>query len=169
MKLRKDQYVAAKYHGDNGDLVVGRVKSFRAGGEVTIENLLSGVTSTKKATVLASRNKVVPKREAMKLVDWFKKTGDKKEVRRRAVAITAKTNNLKANGEVQLPLPVQAKKPKNGHSKAKKESQVERLVKEFRLLGMVEQQQFIQTVAADVLKVMHLVPNPLPGTEIYRD
>jgi dCMP deaminase len=86
-EFKKGQYYAAKYNGDNGDLIIGRIKSVRTCAEVILVNLLTGNTSTKKTSVLTVRNKRVSKANADKLVALFKKTGDKAAVRRMAVEL----------------------------------------------------------------------------------
>jgi len=91
--IKAGQYYAAKYQGDNGDLIVGKVKSVRTTGEVILENLLSGKIATKKVSVLQVRNKRITKAQAAELVDLYEQNS-KAEVR--ALAVRMKPY---ANGE----------------------------------------------------------------------
>lgn len=70
-KIKKEQHWVAKTRGDNGDLVVGCVKSVRTSGEVILTNLLTGNISTKKSSVLLTRNKYVTKTQALKVVKVY--------------------------------------------------------------------------------------------------
>lgn len=73
--IKAGQYYAARYQGHNGDLIVGRVKSVRATGEVVLVNLLTDQLSTKSIGVLALRNKRISKAQAVELVETAKKIG----------------------------------------------------------------------------------------------
>lgn len=79
-KYRKDQYLLARFQGDNGDLIVGRIESVRniKGGTLLIDNLLSVGTDTfsfsnKKVSVVSERMVIVPKATAMKVVAFYHK------------------------------------------------------------------------------------------------
>lgn len=102
-EFKAGQYYAAKYHGDNGDLIVGRVKSVRTTGEVILVNLLSGKIATKGADVLRRRNKRITKEQADKLVKLYEQNS-KEEVRKRAVDMKSYTNG---KGQMDLPLEYQ--------------------------------------------------------------
>lgn len=88
MSFRKDQYVACKYNGDNGDLIVGRIEIVRNGGKIVIENLLTGKSAVKSAAVLARRDKIVSKRDALGIKKVFETSG-KRAARQAAVATRA--------------------------------------------------------------------------------
>jgi|WetSurSiteA1Bulk_404760.scaffolds.fasta_scaffold20335_3 hypothetical protein len=87
--VKAGQYYAAAYNGDNGDLIIGRVKSVRRNGEVLLENLLSvsGKTSVKKIEVLLKRNKRVTGLQADAVVKEYKKTGSRAAARQKAVSL----------------------------------------------------------------------------------
>jgi hypothetical protein len=85
--VKAGHYYAAKYHGDNGDLIVGRVESVRSSGVVILTNLISGNRSTKDIDVLSKRNVRVSKTEADEILDVFKTKG-KASARELAVKIT---------------------------------------------------------------------------------
>lgn len=99
MKLKSGQFWAAKYEGNNGDLIVGRVVSVRTVGLVLIDNLITGKTSTKKASVLKRRNKRISKLQADQLVALYRRTKD------RQLARTAAVKMLAWGEKEQLPLP----------------------------------------------------------------
>lgn len=96
--LKAGQYYAAKYRGENGDLIVGRVRSVRTTGEVVLINLLNDQLSTKSVTVLARRNKRISKSQAVEIVETHKKVG---RTGARALAVA-----MKAFGEKQTELPL---------------------------------------------------------------
>jgi len=98
MKFKKGQHVVCKYQGEGGDLIVGVVDSVRTNGDVILINLLSGAKSTKKASVLAKRNKVVPKAVAIQVLTSSK---DKSVIRQNAIA-AAKAAEV-APGQMKLP------------------------------------------------------------------
>jgi hypothetical protein len=107
MKFKKGQHVVCKYQGEGGDLIVGVVDSVRTNGDVILVNLLSNTKSTKKASVLAKRNKVVPKAVALQVL---KSSKDKSVIRQNAIA-AAKAAEV-APGQLKLPLvtgPLRAK------------------------------------------------------------
>lgn len=79
--FKKGQYYAAKYDGINGDLLLGQIKSVRSDGEILLTNLLTGNLSTKKAEVLAQRNKRIKKKQADEMLALWEKTRSKKQVR----------------------------------------------------------------------------------------
>jgi len=92
--VRAGHYYAAKYHGENGDLILGKVKSVRSNGEVVCANLLSGDVSTKAVDVLASRNHRISKAQADELLALWEETGDRKQVRDSAVNMSIKQMEL---------------------------------------------------------------------------
>ena len=98
MKFKKGQHVVCKYQGEGGDLIVGVVDSVRTNGDVILVNLLSGAKATKKASVLAKRNKVVPKAVAIQVLTSSK---DKSVIRQNAIA-AAKAAEV-APGQMKLP------------------------------------------------------------------
>lgn len=84
--FKAGQYYAAKYKGDNGDLIVGKIKSVRSNGEVILVNLLTNAVATKSSAVLASRNKRITKIQADRLVAIAKHT-NKRDAREAAVGM----------------------------------------------------------------------------------
>lgn len=84
-EFKAGQYWVAKYNGNNGDLIVGRVRSVRTTGEVVLVNLLTDKIATKSAKVLAVRNKRVVKAQALAVVDCYKRTGSRAKARKLAV------------------------------------------------------------------------------------
>lgn len=74
-RVKARQYWAARYNGDNGDLIVGRVKSVRTTGEVVLVNLLTDKVATKSIEVLLRRNKRVDKRQVDMILDVYKQKG----------------------------------------------------------------------------------------------
>ena len=88
--IKAGHYYAIKYRGKgNGDLIVGRVKSFRANGDVVSTNLLNGRTSTKDAKQFIRRNKRVRKKDADSLLELWDSCKDKQVVREAAVLLSA--------------------------------------------------------------------------------
>jgi hypothetical protein len=89
--VKAGQYYAAAYNGDNGDLIVGLVKSVRRNGEVILKNLLSGKNSTKSISVLLRRNKRITKAQAAQILGVY--VGDGKPTARKfAVGLKPYTN-----------------------------------------------------------------------------
>jgi hypothetical protein len=88
-QLKAGQYYAAKYNGDNGDLIIGKIESVRTNGVVLLTNLLTHTRSTKNASVLTKRNVRVSKSQTDELILLFKETGDRAKVRVRAVEMTS--------------------------------------------------------------------------------
>lgn len=88
-EFKKGQFYAAKHKGNNGDLIVGEVKSVRKNGDVILTNLLTGNRSVKGADILKSRNKRISKAQAYALQAEYAKTGDRQKVRAMAVALPA--------------------------------------------------------------------------------
>jgi hypothetical protein len=87
-RIKKGQYWAAKYHGQNGDLILGRVKSVRHSGEVILENLLAdSKPSTKQTETLIQRNQRISKADADRILTTFR-VGGKAAARKKAVEIT---------------------------------------------------------------------------------
>jgi hypothetical protein len=74
-KVKARQYWAVRHNGDNGDLILGRVKSVRTTGEVVLTNLLTGKLSTKKINVLLVRNKRIKKEQADVILDIYQRKG----------------------------------------------------------------------------------------------
>jgi hypothetical protein len=86
--FKAGHYYAAAYNGDNGDLIVGRVRSVRTTGEVLLTNMITGKISTKSADVLGSRNKRITKTQAWELAEYAEHHS-KAEVRKLAVSMLA--------------------------------------------------------------------------------
>ena len=124
MKFKKGQHVVCKYQGKGGDLIVGVVDSVRTNGDVILINLLSGAKSTKKASVLAKRNKVVPKAVAIQVL---KSSKDKSVIRQNAIA-AAKAAEV-APGQMKLPFV--KKDPVQGRI----DDEVEKVIQGFRALN----------------------------------
>jgi hypothetical protein len=83
--IRAGQHWVCRYNGDNGDLIVGVVRSVRAGGEVVFTNLLTGTRSVKSEEVVLQRCKYVKKIHALRVVEAYNsQPGD--EVRGRDAA-----------------------------------------------------------------------------------
>jgi hypothetical protein len=91
--VRAGQFYAAKYAGDNGDLILGRVNSMRKTGHVILENLLTGNTSTKNISVLLKRNSKISKKDSDLILKVWRSTRRKSDTRKRAVEITSKKSN----------------------------------------------------------------------------
>ena len=87
--FHKDQHVLCKFAGGrNGDLIVGRIKSVRRDGDITLVNLLSGETATKKTEVLSVRNVRVHKKYALEVVKFWKEHDNNRALTRQyAVAL----------------------------------------------------------------------------------
>ena len=102
MKFKKGQHVICKYQGTGGDLLVGRVESVRTNGDVLLTNLVSDTRSVKKASVLATRNMIVTKVQALEVLGNGK---DRAAIRARAVHAAAsggEPNQLKLRLEPEL-------------------------------------------------------------------
>ena len=82
--IKKGHYWAVKVRGTGGDLILGRVQSYRKGA-VVLDNLLSGGLSNKREHVLRQRNKRITKKEADKILKLHKAGASKKDVREAAV------------------------------------------------------------------------------------
>ncbi len=140
--FKKGQYVLCRYHGaQNGDLIVGRVKSVRATGEVILDDLLSdtGKPRVKQANILAKRNVIAGKRDADRVIHEYHDTfQNRAKARICAVSIAQALLQQPSN---QLPLI------------APNDDRVAVLVASFRSLTLAEQMQFSQTIYADVLHV----------------
>jgi hypothetical protein len=89
---RKGQHVVCAYHGDNGDLIVGRVESVRSNGDVILRNLLTDNRSVKGREILSQRNVIVSKRQAQRVVDEASHS-NAKEARKLAVVIANGTKS----------------------------------------------------------------------------
>lgn len=87
--FKKGQFYAAKHKGNNGDLIVGEVKSVRKNGDVILTNLLTGNRSVKGADILRKRNKRISKSQADELLAIYEQTDDKQHVREMAVDLPA--------------------------------------------------------------------------------
>lgn len=85
--FRKGQYVLCRYHGNNGDLVAGRIESVRrSGGTVVLTNMLTGKESVKRTHILSARNLVVPKKEVDRVINSYQEQG-KQAARKLAVSL----------------------------------------------------------------------------------
>ena len=84
-EIKSGQYWAVKVRGTGGDLVLGRVQSYRSGGFVVSENLLTSKISTKGEKIFRQRNKQISKRHADRLLKMFREGATKAEVREAAV------------------------------------------------------------------------------------
>jgi len=73
-EIKAGHFYAAAYNGNNGDLILGKVKSVRIQGEVVLTNLLSGGTSTKSTKILLVRNRRVTKKQAESIVTAYQRT-----------------------------------------------------------------------------------------------
>lgn len=107
-KFRKGMHVIAKYEGDNGDLIVGRIESVRTNGDIIGENLLTGARFTKHSSILEKRNVICTKAIAFAVIQAA--DGDKKIARKEAVAFSrllngkseAKEEKVKAADEKKI-------------------------------------------------------------------
>lgn len=79
--IRKGHYYAAKYRGDNGDLILGRVVSVKRDDTVELKNLLTGRRSKKKVSVLIVRNRRISKAYAGAILNVWKMTKDRQKTR----------------------------------------------------------------------------------------
>lgn len=116
MAFKKGQHLVCRFKGDNGDLVVGRVDSVRAGGTVLLVDLLteSPQPRVKQASILAERNVEVSKMDALRVVRRYQAvisaTGVQAEARAAAralavdIAATYKTREAAAVPGAQLKL-----------------------------------------------------------------
>ena len=103
--IRAGWYYAARYNGNNGDLIVGRVQSVRTSEEetnVVLINLITSKRALKGLKTLERRNKRVSKPQAMKLRNMYLETGDKAKVR--SVAVAAPEFGVKKPKQQALPL-----------------------------------------------------------------
>jgi hypothetical protein len=100
--LKKDHYYVAKYKGNNGDLIVGRIKSVRSNGEIVLVNLLTEKNSVKMAHVLLERNKRVSKAHALEVVDIHNQTGSRAKAKMHAIGLPEYGKKKKPE---QVPLP----------------------------------------------------------------
>lgn len=80
-EIRAGQYYAAKYQGDNGDLILGKVKSVRRNGEVLCINMLNKETSIKSTEILLRRNVRVSKKLVVEALNLYQSSQDKQAVR----------------------------------------------------------------------------------------
>jgi len=132
-KFKKGQHVVCKYHGDNGDLVVGRIESVRSSGEIVLYNLVTGGRSLKSASVLGLRNVVVPKVKAVALLKY---ANNKKELRERAVALADNERRNPTKGSVQLSLVYSAR------------TSIDAVVQSFRALSSQDQARALEEIRA---------------------
>lgn len=86
-KLAKGWYVACKYKGENGDLVLGKVLSVRrkSTGDVQLVNLLTGAKVFKQYKVLMSRNKRIDNTQKDKLLEVWEKTKSRAKTKKAAI------------------------------------------------------------------------------------
>lgn len=102
------QYWAVKVRGTGGDLVLGKIISVRTNKEdplIISENLLSGGTSTKLASILLSRNIRISKRQAMKFVKMLKDGKTKEEIREEVVKYCQDKSKKKSPAQFEFDLP----------------------------------------------------------------
>lgn len=83
--MKKGQHVICKYHGNNGDTIVGRIESVRSKGNIILTNLLTGHRSTKDVYIVETRLHIVHKAVALKVVEVFQNTKDRQKARAFAV------------------------------------------------------------------------------------
>lgn len=115
-KYRAGQYVIVRMNGDNGDLIVGEIKSARACKDIVGVNLLTGERFTKNEDVLLKRNLVVFKKVAMQVVDQYKNAlasgalpaEARKMARAVAVQLANPQQTLRLVEETQRDVPTQA-------------------------------------------------------------
>lgn len=110
-EYKKGQYYAVKHDGrDNGDLLIGQVKSARNnnGGDIILINLLTGTRAVKAAKILRQRNKRIRKNQADLLVDRWRKTKDKQAVRRLALTLEEFKGNKRRKSVKPKRTPVRA-------------------------------------------------------------
>lgn len=86
--IKRGQYFVARYRGDNGDLILGRVERVSR-RRVTLLNLLSGNTSSKAKRVLLRRNARVSSDTAHALLGCWVATQDRQQTRQLAVALAS--------------------------------------------------------------------------------
>ena len=86
-KLAKGWYVACKYKGENGDLVLGKVLSVRrrSTGDVQVENLITGKKTFKKYKVLMNRNKRLEKKQVAALLEVWDRTKSDAKTKKAAI------------------------------------------------------------------------------------
>lgn len=148
--FKKGKYVVCKYQGKNGDVIVGSVESVRSNGHVLLKDLLTGGTRTKRIDVLTSRNRVVPKRLALSIVEEYQaseKTSADKALARKKAADLAKQHKtvqleLVTNNEpVQL---VTCYDP------------VDSIVQQYKLLTIQQKIDCSRLLWGDVLKLLQV-------------
>lgn len=71
VRLHAGSYVLCKYHGNNGDLVVGQIQSVTRAGKVVCKNLLTHADSTKDLSIFLDRNALVKKKDADAVLDIY--------------------------------------------------------------------------------------------------
>lgn len=88
-KLAKGWYVACKYKGENGDLVLGEVLSVRrkSTGDVQLVNLLTGAKVFKQYKTLITRNKRVDIRQKDALLEVWEKTKSRAKTKKAAIEL----------------------------------------------------------------------------------
>lgn len=90
-KFRKGMHLIAKYEGENGDLILGRIESVRSNGEILGINLLTNARFVKSTAVVERRNLVCNKNIAVAILAAAESTPgvyDKKIARREAIAFS---------------------------------------------------------------------------------
>lgn len=90
-KPSKGWFYAAKFLGDNGDLILGRVKK-TSKGEVFLINLLTKKESVKSIEILLRRNHRITKREADAIVEYYEYKQSKQEARAMASSMWKRKN-----------------------------------------------------------------------------
>lgn len=101
--FKKGHYYVARYKGNNGDLIVGRIKSVRSNGEIVLVNLLTEKNSVKKAEVLRRRNKRVTMGHAVAVVDIYRQTGSRAKAKAHAIGLP-EVGKKKEPEQTELPI-----------------------------------------------------------------
>lgn len=138
-KYRKGMHLIAKYEGDNGDLVVGRIESVRTNGDIIGTNLLTGSRFTKSTHVINKRNVTCSKAIAVAILEAS--GSDKKLARQEAVTFARLLNG-------------------KGEEKEKKtsradERKINRAIKLLSKLTQEQRQEVLKRVFPEAAKVFH--------------
>jgi len=126
-EIKAGQYWVARYRGEGGDLLVGRVESVRNGrrkknGEksnqkVICINLITGKTSTKDIEIFRTRNKHVKKNQADAVLSVWKEKG---RPAAREEAVKMKSSYEKDRRQQELPLEHRDRRMESVKAAAKK-------------------------------------------------
>jgi hypothetical protein len=131
-EVKARQYWAVRHNGDNGDLILGRVKSVRSTGEVVLVNLLTDKISTKNINVLRVRNKRVRKDQADQILDVCRNKG---KFAARKEAVKMKSPYEKDRRQQELPLePIAVAAEKCGIIKANVRADIRAFVVQLKRL-----------------------------------